>query len=164
MAKTATVKAKKSVSSNSNAVTKDRANRQTRDMQGRAPAMTPQPTEDLPGLEKIARLMSGLANRAAAAYADARVEEGHKFVRMANAGYHEATRVFEHIIKGQKVLTTTEQERLIVVMNGIKLLHIRVQDYNAASKDEAWRRENVPMWNPHPLGEDHQGFFAKEQY
>jgi hypothetical protein len=163
MARTATDKSKKTAQK---AITRDRAQRRVREMQAREPAETKSihPTRDIPGLQKIARLMSGVANRAASAYADARIAEGDKFVRIANAGYHEAMQIFEQILKAKKVLAAAEQEELITVMNNIKLLHIRVQDYNTAGKDEAWRREHLPEWNPHPLGEDRQGFFAKERF
>jgi len=161
MPKTAVAKPKKPAQK---AITRGRAQRRVREMQGREPAETLRPTRDIPGLQKIARLMSGVALRAASAYADAGIAEGDKFVRIANAGYHEAKEIFEHILKGQKVLAAREQEELIAVMNTIKLLHVRVRDYNTASKDEAWRREHLPEWNPHPLGEDKQGFFAKEQF
>ncbi len=163
MARTATDKSKKTAQK---AITRDRADRRVREMQARQPTVTQSlhPTRDIPGLQKIARLMSGVAGRAASAYADARVEEGDKFVRIANAGYHEAMQIFEHILKAKKVLVQAEQEQLITIMNHIKLLHIRVADYNSAGKDEAWRREHQEEWNPHPLGEDKQGFFAREQF
>ncbi|HCM83845.1 MAG TPA: hypothetical protein DIS76_04695 [Rhodospirillaceae bacterium] len=122
------------------------------------------PTRDVEGLKKVARLMSGVASRAAGAYADARIAEGDKFIRLAQAGYREAMVIFEEILKGKKVLGEKEQEDLITTMNQIKLLNLRVSDYAAASKDEAWRREHTEDWNPHPLGEDKQGFFAKETY
>lgn len=145
--------------------TRARAERRTREMHGREPAQPDlRPTRDVAGLQKIARLMSGLSVRAANAYADARIGEGDKYVRLSAAGYREAVLIFEEILKGKKVLNEREQEELITVMNGIKLLHIRVQDYNVACKDEAWRREHQEEWNPHPLGEDKQGFFAKERF
>lgn len=165
MVRSTPVKDRKSGVNRPKSVTKERAARTTRQMQGRRlPAPNLRPTRDLPGLIKIAKLMSGVASRAAAAYADARTAEGDRFVRIANAGYHEAMQIAEHILKAQKVLPPREQEELIVVMNSIKLLHIRVQDYNVACKDEAWRREHQEEWNPHPLGEDRQGFFAKERF
>jgi len=146
--------------------TRERADRVTREMQAREPAVDPnsvRPTRDVPGLQKIARLMSGLSTRAANAYADARMGEGDKYVRIAAAGYREAVGIFEEIMKGNRVLGEAEREALITVMNNIKLLHVRVQDYNVACKDEAWRREHQEEWNPHPLGEDRQGFFATKE-
>jgi len=146
--------------------TRDRAGRQTRKMQALepAPAATQRPTRDVAGLEKVARLMSGLSMRAASAYADARVVEGDKYVRLSNAGYREAREIFEFILKDKKILPPKEQEDLILVMNHIKLLNVRVQDYAHASKHEAQRRESGQEWSPHPLGEDRQGFFARETY
>lgn len=165
MTRTPAQKDKKLAPTRPKAVTKSRAERTARQMHGRSlPAPNLRPTRDLPGLVKIARLMSGVAQQAASAYADARIAEGDKFVRIAKAGYHEAMQVFEHILKGHHVMGQAEQEQLITVMNNIKLLHVRVQDYNTACKDEAWRREHQEEWNPHPLGEDRQGFFAKEQF
>lgn len=145
--------------------TRARADRRVREMQGREPAdHHPRPSRDVEGLKKVARLMSGVASRAAGAYAENQVREGDKFIRLAQAGYREAMTIFEAILKGKKVLAEKEQEELITTMNQIKLLNLRVSDYAAASKDEAWRREHVEDWNPHPLGEDKQGFFAKETY
>jgi len=147
--------------------TRERAGRRTREMLSREPVAQPQslrPTRDIAGLQKIARLMSGLALRAANAYADARIGEGDKYVRIAKAGYREAVEIFDDIMKAKKVLHEKQQEELITTMNNIKLLHVRVQDYHVACKDEAWRREHQEEWNPHPLGEDRQGFFAKEQF
>ncbi len=145
--------------------TRARADKRVREMQAREPAAQhPRPSMDFDGLQKVMRLMSGVSSRAANAYAEARIAEGDKFVRLAQAGYREAMHIFEYIIKGNKVLSEKEQEALITTMNQIKLLNIRVTDYAAASKDEAWRREHVEEWNPHPLGEDKQGFFAKEQF
>lgn len=145
--------------------TRARADRRVREMQALEPAEHhPRPSRDLPGLQKVARLMSGVASRAAGAYADNQVREGDKFIRIAQAGYREAMVIFEAILKGNKVMTEKEQEDMITTMNQIKLLNARVTDYAAASKDEAWRRENVEAWNPHPLGEDKEGFFAKETY
>ncbi len=147
--------------------TRERAERATRKMAAREPVVETQslrPTRDIEGLQKIARLMSGLSLRAANAYADARMGEGDKYVRIAAAGYREAMGIFDEIIKANRVLKEAEREHLITVMNGIKLLHVRIQDYNVACKDEAWRREHQEEWNPHPLGEDKQGFFAKERF
>ena len=144
--------------------TRARADKRMREMHGREPAEHPRPTRDIEGLKKVARLMSGVSSRAAGAYAENQVREGDKFIRLAQAGYREAMAIFEEILKGKKVLVEKEQEELITVMNQIKLLNARVSDYAAASKDEAWRREHIEEWNPHPLGEDRQGFFAKETY
>ncbi|HRJ11731.1 MAG TPA: hypothetical protein PKW15_00645 [Alphaproteobacteria bacterium] len=145
--------------------TRARADKRVREMHAREPAGEHvRPTRDVEGLKKVARLMSGVASRAAGAYADARIAEGDKFIRLAQAGYREAMVIFEEILKGKKVLGEKEQEDLITTMNQIKLLNLRVSDYAAASKDEAWRREHTEDWNPHPLGEDKQGFFAKETY
>jgi len=165
MPKTVTLKANKTARPARKANTRARASRQMREMQARTPATDPhRPTRDYAGLQKIARLMSGVSQRAASAYADARTAEGDRFVRLAQAGYREAMTVFEHILKDKKVLSEKEQEDLITLMNQVKLLNIRVQDYASASKDEAWRRDNGQEWNPHPFGEDQSPLFARETY
>ena len=143
--------------------TRARADQRMREIQAREPAH-PRATRDFEGLNKVARLMSGVAHRAAGAYADNDLNEGYKFVRLAKAGYNEAMGIVEFIIKGKRVLSEPEREKLITTMNQIKLLRIRVEDYVQASKDETWRRHNVEDWTPHPLGEDKQGFFARERF
>lgn len=168
MPKTAPVKAPKTAGKPAiparKANTRARGERRVREMHARQPASTQRPTRDYNGLQKIARLMSGLSLQAANAYADARTAEGDKYTRLAGAGYREAMIIFEEVLKSKKVLSEKEQEDLITIMNQIKMLNVRVQDYASASKDEAWRRESGQEWNPHPLGEDRQGFFARESY
>lgn len=146
--------------------TRERANRRTRQMKALEPVipLANRPSRDFAGLQKIERLMSGLSLRAANAYADARAGEGDKYARLAAVGYQESRDIVEHILQSRKILTEKEQEEMITVMNNIKLLNIRIHDYATATKDEAWRREHQEEWNPHPLGEDMQGFFAKAKF
>lgn len=115
----------------------------------------------LPGFQKVAAMMFGVAKKSALSYAQADLPALDRLVRQARAGFQMAQNMYEQLLDQQ---TGAARNQLVMLMNRMTMAVTKVEDFCEAAYQEAGRRDQGDLWVPHPFGEDNEPVMAKSVF